>query len=118
MFLDKTYIPPKTVTLPRDTKDDPHTNKNAEYPTSPDAKYCAQVLGPILAAAMAEIAEVRPKDPIEYLAQYLYKQDMDSHRKAEVGATMWLSLVTNKLGNCKRKFSMSAKVALLQPINY
>lgn len=47
--------------------------KPAPAPETLDAKYIAEVLGQPLTAALAEVAEKRPWDPIEFLAQWLYK---------------------------------------------
>ena len=38
-----------------------------------DAAYLIQQVGPSLTKALAEIVEKQPRDPIEYLSQYLYK---------------------------------------------
>ncbi|KAJ8313919.1 hypothetical protein KUTeg_008480 [Tegillarca granosa] len=42
-------------------------------PTTVDGKYVAEHLGTALTLALAEIAERRPWDPIEYLGQWLHK---------------------------------------------
>lgn len=42
-------------------------------PTTVDGKYVAEHLGTALTVALAEIAERRPLDPVEYLAHWLYK---------------------------------------------
>nr|KAG5709420.1 hypothetical protein BaRGS_029269 [Batillaria attramentaria] len=42
-------------------------------PTTVDGKYVAEHLGTALTLALAEIAERRPWDPIEYLGHWLYK---------------------------------------------
>lgn len=49
------------------------SKKKAPAPETLDAKYIADVLGSPLTAALAEVAEKRPWDPIEFLAQWLYK---------------------------------------------
>lgn len=43
-------------------------------PNSIESKYLASTVGPALVRGLAEIAERRPNDPIEYLANYLYKE--------------------------------------------
>lgn len=50
---------------------------------SPDAEYIARVLGTALKQALSEVVEKRPWDPIEYLAQWLYKhkQNLDYDAK-------------------------------------
>jgi len=52
-------------------------------PTSVDGKYVAQHLGTALTLALAEIAEKRPRDPIEYLGEWLYKyrQTLDENNQ-------------------------------------
>ncbi|XP_061179822.1 glutamic acid-rich protein-like [Saccostrea echinata] len=47
--------------------------KRVPPPTTIDGKYVAEHLGTALTLALAEIAECRPWDPIEYLGQWLYK---------------------------------------------
>ena len=42
-------------------------------PTTIEAQYVAQTVGPALAKGLAEVLEMRPADPVEYLAHYLYK---------------------------------------------
>ena len=52
-------------------------------PTTLDGKYVAEHLGTALTLALAELAERRPKDPIEYLSMWLYKykENMDYNLK-------------------------------------
>ena len=51
-------------------------------PTTVDGKYVAEHMGMALTMALADIAERRPLDPIEYLAQWLYKyQETMEHNK-------------------------------------
>ncbi|GFR96300.1 serine/threonine-protein phosphatase 6 regulatory ankyrin repeat subunit B [Elysia marginata] len=60
-------------------------------PTTVDGRYIAQHLGEALTRAMAEIAEVRPWDPIEYLARWLYKYRRDdaySRKQEEILKTI------------------------------
>ena len=40
---------------------------------SPEADHLRKVVSPTLIAALAQVCENRPADPIEYIAQYLYK---------------------------------------------
>ncbi|XP_062587859.1 uncharacterized protein LOC134249538 isoform X2 [Saccostrea cucullata] len=47
--------------------------KRVPPPSTIDGKYVAEHLGTALTLALAEIAECRPWDPIEYLGQWLYK---------------------------------------------
>ena len=60
-----------------------------DYPRAPppstvDGKYVAQHLGTALTLALAEIAEKRPWDPIEYLGQWLHKYRKNLDEVAEV----------------------------------
>lgn len=52
-------------------------------PETIDGRYVAENLGNALTLALAEIAECRPKDPVEYLAHWLYKyqQNTDYNNK-------------------------------------
>ena len=52
-------------------------------PTTVDGKYVAEHMGTALTLALAEIAERRPADPVEYLANWLYKyqETMDYNKK-------------------------------------
>ncbi|VDI70888.1 Hypothetical predicted protein [Mytilus galloprovincialis] len=54
-------------------------------PTTIDGKYVAEHLGSALTFALAELAEKRPKDPIEYLSKWLYKyrENMDHNMQQE-----------------------------------
>ncbi|XP_074659279.1 uncharacterized protein LOC141912018 [Tubulanus polymorphus] len=55
-----------------DVKDDPFRVK-ADPPKTFDACYLANALGNVLTEALAEVADKRPWDPVEYLAMWLYK---------------------------------------------
>ena len=57
----------------------------AGFPESPEAQFLAQSLGAALARGLAEVAEKRPMDPIEYLAHYLhaYKANCIYYEKVE-----------------------------------
>jgi len=63
------------------------SKKKAPAPETLDAKYIADVLGSPLTAALAEVAEKRPWDPIEFLAQWLYKHKANlNYHQAEIDA--------------------------------
>lgn len=59
--------------------------RTGDKPTTLDGKYVAEHLGTALTLALAELAERRPKDPIEYLSMWLYKykENMDHNMKQE-----------------------------------
>lgn len=44
-----------------------------------DADYLQQLMGPVLKKALAEVVERRPHDPVEFLAQLLYKYREDQN---------------------------------------
>ncbi|OWF51037.1 GRB10-interacting GYF protein 2-like [Mizuhopecten yessoensis] len=57
----------------------------APPPATIDGKYAAEHLGGALTLALAEIATCRPNDPIEYLANWLYKYKANSdHHKQQL----------------------------------
>lgn len=58
---------------PNDTPETRHTMKSYKRPNNYEGQYLADNLGSALTLALAEIAERRPWDPIEYLAHFLYK---------------------------------------------
>ena len=51
----------------------PYTKKQVELPTSLEAKYIAEQLGVALTLGLADVASARPRDPVDHLAQYLYR---------------------------------------------
>ncbi|XP_064613972.1 trichohyalin-like [Liolophura sinensis] len=62
--------------LEHDLNDKPipkHERKPYKRPNNYEGQYLADNLGSALTLALAEIAERRPWDPIEYLAHFLYK---------------------------------------------
>ncbi|XP_064648480.1 poly [ADP-ribose] polymerase tankyrase-like [Lineus longissimus] len=58
--------------------------KDVPPPSTIDGKYLAQNVGAALEEALAEICQKRPHDPVEYLAQYLYKYDNNMKYAKEV----------------------------------
>lgn len=83
---DHNQLTQKSTSKPaKDVRPDPLAGQMAGAPTTPDAKYCAEVLGAALKYGLAEIAERRPRDPIEYLAQFLYnyRKNIDHHWENE-----------------------------------
>ncbi|XP_071108854.1 uncharacterized protein [Haliotis cracherodii] len=64
---------------------DIYEKKDVPAPSTVDGKYVSYNLGSALTLALAEIAERRPWDPIEYLAHWLYKyrENIDFNKKQE-----------------------------------
>ena len=74
------------------------SKKQAPAPETLDAKYIADVLGAPLTAALAEVAEKRPWDPIEYLAQWLYKHkaNLNFHQAVSVLQNLCILMDSNR----------------------
>lgn len=49
-----------------------------------DTAYLKQNLGDSLSRCLAEVSEKRPRDPIEYIAQWLYKYVENQNHIAQV----------------------------------
>jgi hypothetical protein len=69
--------------------------KNVPPPSTLDGKYLAQNVGDALEVALAEICQKRPYDPIEYLAQYLYKYAANLQYAQEVSTFDFLTYALN-----------------------
>lgn len=52
--------------------------------SSMESAYIHRHLGEILAKCLAEVMEKRPKDPIEYMAQWIYKYRENELRNKQV----------------------------------
>lgn len=70
--------------------------KRVPPPTTIDGKYVAEHLGTALTLALAEIADCRPWDPIEYLGQWLYKYRENRNYIEKVRASLSLSLSSQR----------------------
>lgn len=57
-----------------------------------ETDYLKRCFGNYLAQALAEVAKVRPSDPIEYLAHWLYHYRKITKIKEEVCVCAWVSL--------------------------
>ena len=62
-----------------------------------DSEYLKKHLGGALTAALAEAVEKRPLDPIEFIAQYLYKLKENEAAEKAVSITYILFLIRNQL---------------------
>lgn len=58
-----------------------------------ESQYVKKHLGKILSECLAEICERRPHDPIEYIAQWIYKHRENEIRKMKVGITSLVNVV-------------------------
>lgn len=65
-------------------------------PTYNDAEYIKFQLGPILKKCLADVVEKRPLDPIEYIAQWLYKHSENEEYKRKVSKTTCLDPVNSQ----------------------
>ncbi|XP_050418573.2 FK506-binding protein 5 [Patella vulgata] len=64
---------------------DIYEKKDVPPPATVDGRYIARHLGTALTSALAEIAECRPWDPIEYLGHWLikYRKNLDYNKSQE-----------------------------------
>ena len=64
-------------------------------PTTIDGKYVADHLGNALTLALSDISERRPWDPIEYLANWLYKYQANIDYNKHVSTLIQTTNITN-----------------------
>ena len=55
-----------------------------------ESQYVKKHLGKILPACIAEICEKRPLDPIEYMAQWIYKHRENELHQKKVSVLWWI----------------------------
>jgi hypothetical protein len=53
-----------------------------KQPTTMEAQYVAKTVGPAIAQGLAEIIQRKPNDPVEYLANFLYKYVQNTDQMA------------------------------------
>ena len=96
--------PSKTPVIPQPPVEDP--NKPVKMyispdvrpnppPTTIDGKYVADHLGNALTLALSDISERRPWDPIEYLANWLYKYQANVDYNKHVSTLIQTTNITN-----------------------
>ena len=78
--------------------------RTGDKPVTLDGKYVAEHMGTALTLALAELAERRPKDPIEYLSMWLYKyrENMDYNMRVCLIIDFFIFLLESKACHCIR----------------
>jgi hypothetical protein len=74
-------VPPTPSVTPKGGE---HIEDCEDLPLRPDPKYCAEKVGKGLAEGMAQIVQLLPRDPIEFLGHYLKKYAAIQKWRAEV----------------------------------
>ena len=62
------------------TKESAKSNNNTSLNSLPIRSYLDQTVVPILLQGLAELAEKKPSNPIEYLANFLLKHSNESNK--------------------------------------